>query len=359
MSVHPRVCGEQATTITDDASIGGSSPRVRGTGRSAHTRDLRCPVHPRVCGEQFDLTAHLLKILGSSPRVRGTVEAGLRNDFATRFIPACAGNRYFELLYPTAVSVHPRVCGEQEGNTEKLLDSKRFIPACAGNSDPPPSKNRSDPVHPRVCGEQKTRAFALRAFRGSSPRVRGTAIRLHPRIDLIRFIPACAGNRRHALLHSGHFAVHPRVCGEQAGDHATPSAAGGSSPRVRGTEWRMAAAITLIRFIPACAGNRPCICTRHFGLTVHPRVCGEQGVYIAAGIGGAGSSPRVRGTGWLWPPSAASVSVHPRVCGEQATTCRDAPSSMRFIPACAGNRPTLQQSAIHKSVHPRVCGEQQ
>ena len=204
----------------------------------------------------------------------------------------------------------------------------RFIPACAGNSHRQARSGPDAPVHPRVCGEQLT--FRRRHSAGSSPRVRGTFVR-------VRFIPACAGNSFFIARLRGCFSVHPRVCGEQ---NRARSASYGSSPRVRGTE-RMRS-----RFIPACAGNR------------------EQRTQKAIAV--FGSSPRVRGTVRFIPACAGNTwqsivpdAVHPRVCGEQVErpVPRDAGKKpmwflagcVRFIPACAGN-------SIPPGSSPRVRG---
>ena len=50
-------------------------------------------------------------------------------------------------------------------------------------------------VHPRVCGEQDIVQGALHGMGGSSPRVRGTGFRCQLPARDSRFIPACAGNR--------------------------------------------------------------------------------------------------------------------------------------------------------------------
>ena len=133
----------------------------------------------------------------------------------------------------------------------------------------------------------------------------------------IRFIPACAGNSFRSVSVCFCVAVHPRVCGEQTGHTSGLSFAAGSSPRVRGTGERQAAIVARIRFIPACAGNRPTPSPRAPLPPVHPRVCGEQLRVIYMRNYDDGSSPRVRGT-------------------ENAHRQYRAPR--RFIPACAGNR---------------------
>ena len=176
--------------------------------------------------------------------------------------------------------------------------------------------DRHRTVHPRVCGEQpKPRRNRLSDF-GSSPRVRGTALCLHPANLRNRFIPACAGNSFRSVPAAVRETVHPRVCGEQGRTRSSGTSRPGSSPRVRGTDPLRKREQARSRFIPACAGNRNRPRLLRPLETVHPRVCGEQdGTRISPGQA-VGSSPRVRGT------EAISTSA-----GE----------TDRFIPACAGN----------------------
>ena len=131
---------------------------------------------------------------GSSPRMRGTGRVGVGHRRFNRFTPACAGNGFQPLHQLTGIAVHPRVCGE------------RFLP-----------------VQPDYCPV------------GSSPRVRGTDEKMGRRLDLPRFIPACAGN------------------GLLSAKRCLP-----------------------MGFIPACAGNGGLLGSRSTNSTVHPRVCGER-----------------------------------------------------------------------------------
>ena len=151
---------------------------------------------------------------GSSPRVRGTGKLSELSSRAPRFIPACAGNSTSSVRETYTDAVHPRVCGEQilvdaifhsaRGSSPRvrgtgrrystIRPSVRFIPACAGNSNGGGQDNHGNAVHPRVCGEQIFLAVVLASLTGSSPRVRGTANeQLYDGITS-RFIPACAGN---------------------------------------------------------------------------------------------------------------------------------------------------------------------
>ena len=172
-----------------------------------------------------------------------------------------------------------------------------------------------------------------------------------------RFIPACAGNSAPGPRCASPRPVHPRVCGELAGSSRSAATISGSSPRVRGTRWLYSFFGAMPWFIPACAGNSRTAPT--------------------ASATAAGSSPRVRGTRARRTSSAARSPVHPRVCGElhqvdfralyrrgssprvRGTLGADHRRAQRhrFIPACAGNSSTRQSARRTPSVHPRVCGE--
>ena len=171
---------------------------------------------------------------------------------------------------------------------------------------------------------------------GSSPRARGTVELDSGDRSLLRFIPACAGNGWASLPRPHAGAVHPRVRGERDRAGRAVLLSDGSSPRARGTALAALVDALLERFIPACAGNGcPPWPGRSTG-TVHPRVRGERFAAVRPRLGAAGSSPRARGT-----------VLHHGVLVE----------GQRFIPACAGNGPSESRAAMWRTVHPRVRGE--
>ena len=172
----------------------------------------------------------------------------------------------------------------------------RFIPACAGNSLHQYRSVRRCSVHPRVCGEQTQPEKSPGTGIGSSPRVRGTVLRVSTNWKRWRFIPACAGNRRCSPLNLATCAVHPRVCGEQRPGLKIEDLNPGSSPRVQGTVSPRSLDSGRGRFIPACAGNRKIDLIFTTRQSVHPRVCGEQVKLFLYPRIDVGSSPRVRGT---------------------------------------------------------------
>ena len=212
---------------------------------------------------------------GSSPRGRGTRAPSVAVPEMDRFIPAWAGNTAFWELFRIKRPVHPRVGGEHaafsqlhnrpsgssprgRGTLKAIVsgyDADRFIPAWAGNTAIRQRKQHEQPVHPRVGGEHIRYWRERYGDDGSSPRGRGTLDLLPDLAQVIRFIPAWAGNTSIPLISRSPEPVHPRVGGEHPVHRVPQPFACGSSPRGRGTlacfRWRH----VQLRFIPAWAGN--------------------------------------------------------------------------------------------------------
>ena len=108
----------------------------------------------------------------------------------------------------------PRVRGTAAAS-EWARSGKRITPACAGNSDHPHMLQVSPQDHPRVCGEQFAAAAGMTAQEGSPPRVRGTVRCLFQQEPFHRITPACAGNSGAWRPRQHPQQDHPRVCGEQ------------------------------------------------------------------------------------------------------------------------------------------------
>ena len=210
---HPRVCGENSRLARDIDIPLGSSPRVRGKRRtrSAWSASMRLipacagktsvagrpprrhPAHPRVCGENSSSMVSVASGAGSSPRVRGKRLRRLARHSRGRLIPACAGKTSSELRRSRPTAAHPRVCGENlvlggegmglgglipacAGKTWSwgpAAAQARLIPACAGKTGTSPSSSSATWAHPRVCGENGPPGVRTSRVPGSSPRVRG------------------------------------------------------------------------------------------------------------------------------------------------------------------------------------------
>ena len=195
----------------------------------------------------------------------------------------------------------------------------RFIPAYAGNAQSPAPHRPKSAVHPRIRGERRLRPTASFSVHGSSPHTRGTRHRKIPIRLGDRFIPAYAGNAIHLPGKRHSASVHPRIRGERVNDSFLAPEVPGSSPHARGTLHVLRQKPSAVRFIPACAGNAcTYLCTYSY-VPVHPRMRGERPFSITPRMRRNGSSPHARGT---------RVQV------------RISPAAARFIPACAGNANT-------------------
>ena len=152
----------------------------------------------------------------------------------------------------------------------------RIIPADAGNTELLTTYDVADKDHPRGCGEHHSRKTRRKAFRGSSPRMRGTHHVETVDIGGLGIIPADAGNTWHANTPNMQAPDHPRGCGEHQATTAEAMANQGSSPRMRGTHILPGGANNGTRIIPADAGNTR-VCWQRPGLCEdHPRGCGEH-----------------------------------------------------------------------------------
>ena len=436
-TVHPRVGGEHYGVPQIRHRLFGSSPRGRGTLSSAlrcastcrfipawagNTLEIdECPnhgtVHPRVGGEHSVSLMMFRKVNGSSPRGRGTRMHTVWRKISERFIPAWAGNTSAMTLSNRATTVHPRVGGEHlcasgclssgSGSSPRgrgtlvtavvRTDPCRFIPAWAGNTGPARGSQQEAAVHPRVGGEHCCNPASRTDRIGSSPRGRGTRVRISGLGMARRFIPAWAGNTLAVRVLARQGTVHPRVGGEHVVLNIACRQRYGSSPRGRGTRDMEGRLTGRRRFIPAWAGNTEPRLTTLTLVTVHPRVGGEHQTEEAPEDTEFGSSPRGRGTlGWgsqqhsnirfipAWAGNTGQrrtrqeqTTVHPRVGGEHPSRSRrsrqttgssprgrgtrglltDMQAVLRFIPAWAGNTGQQLNRSMIITVHPRVGGE--
>ena len=89
----------------------------------------------------------------------------------------------------------------------------------------------------------------------SSPLARGTRGEIGNAVNLLRFIPAGAGNITPEVSSQKLQAVYPRWRGEHHPDTHAFGATAGLSPLARGTWWRVVRVERMHWFIPAGAGN--------------------------------------------------------------------------------------------------------
>ena len=232
-------------------------------------------VYPRVCGGTPSRRVLRPDLRGLSPRVRGNPQCPAAQVIAVWSIPACAGEP--AAVYPatSAARVYPRVCGgtsvvvyysgfrqglspRVRGNlfAERYFAKRdRSIPACAGEPSGTDEERAAGEVYPRVCGGTSRLSPSATAVWGLSPRVRGNQRPGLPKSTNTRSIPACAGEPR--IWFSAHCTpmVYPRVCGGTPDFASLDASKKGLSPRVRGNRRLVEQAGSLVRSIPACAGE--------------------------------------------------------------------------------------------------------
>ena len=211
-------------------------------------------------------------------------------------IPAYAGNTIQMRKAIFNNRDHPRVCGEHPWYLTSTPSGWRIIPAYAGNTPKRRSVAPRSRDHPRVCGEHRPAISKLTRALGSSPRMRGTRYRMVFATPVCGIIPAYAGNTRSRRGVRARKRDHPRVCGEHTCLRVRVLRIVGSSPRMRGTLDRHQRVGQVQGIIPAYAGNTSA-CMRVTGrVRDHPRVCGEHNGNPSAVTFVSGSSPRMRGT---------------------------------------------------------------
>ena len=195
-----------------------------------------------------------------------------------------------------------------------------------------------------------------RTWSGSSPRARGTGVKLFSRRFDLWFIPASAGNGPCAPGTPSTSAVHPRERGERLLTYRAMTHPTGSSPRARGTVSDPIPHPIRERFIPASAGNG-CVAVRSTTEPpVHPRERGDRLRNNTERHPLRGSSPRARGTGFEHVALAHNGGSSPRARGTVQLLSLST-TIPRFIPASAGNGAYQAHVEDVRAVHPRERGE--
>ena len=155
---------------------------------------------------------------------------------------------------------------------------------------------RRERDHPRACGAHGAPSPPIRRTLGSSPRMRGSRVRLTAIRMAGGIIPAHAGLTSRTIS-CMHFSWdHPRACGAHLPAGALISTRPGSSPRMRGSPAIEMRGVDGDGIIPAHAGL-----TAHFPMHPgrpgdHPRACGAHEIADLNAVPDEGSSPRMRGS---------------------------------------------------------------
>ena len=211
--------------------------------------------HPRVCGEHDPLVPSVCDVLGSSPRMRGTLGRRVVGLCLVGIIPAYAGNTTNCGGVEIVVGIIPAYAGNTCPSTRAKCSTRGIIPAYAGNTRPALARRSIARDHPRVCGEHPPWPKPRTIPPGSSPRMRGTLQPHAGKVGKRGIIPAYAGNTSTDTTYSSPDRDHPRVCGEHPSCCPHRSHRTGSSPRMRGTQLRLLRSFSTSGIIPAYAGN--------------------------------------------------------------------------------------------------------
>ncbi len=151
------------------------------------------------------------------------------------------------------------------------------------------------PVYPAGAGNTLLTPAILNGWR-FIPLARGT-LNHQPDHQLPhRFIPAGAGNTGITVIHWPPISVYPRWRGEHCNSLISDLPRLGLSPLARGTPVPGRGCISILRFIPAGAGNTRWIRVLHSTAAVYPRWRGEHAAGQSTGVQIPGLSPLARGT---------------------------------------------------------------
>ena len=229
--------------------------------------------------------------------MRGKLRQQLHVPELFRIIPAHAGQTVS--IVPRSFASRfagssPRMRGKPV-RSRRLRARRRIIPAHAGQTNSVPAKRSSHADHPRACGANVMVPSACMLMVGSSPRMRGK-----PRLErddsrTRRIIPAHAGQTWVWIRFFQTTTDHPRACGANEQDADSDPDRIGSSPRMRGKRRRQDAHASLLRIIPAHAGQTSLLMMLMLPPPDHPRACGANICSMLSVSVAAGSSPRMRG----------------------------------------------------------------
>ena len=311
--------------------------------------------HPRACGANCFSRGPTQRPTGSSPRMRGKQYAVLQLLLVLRIIPAHAGQTWWSRRGSGRLPDHPRACGandsgvtsasERCGSSPRMrgkrqhrqvrADHERIIPAHAGQTARSLVSLGVLPDHPRACGANWAKSLSRCRRCGSSPRMRGKHILAEDSSTVMRIIPAHAGQTSFGWPVMRWPPDHPRACGANLSARYPDAVVLGSSPRMRGKQSTCAWSRLQRRIIPAHAGQTHTRCRRRPQAPDHPRACGANTSSTERVYPAAGSSPRMRGK------RQGSATGRP---------------NERIIPAHAGQTSTQLKNEFYSADHPRACG---
>ena len=171
---------------------------------------------------------------------------------------------------------------------------------------------------------------------GSPPHARGRLEAGHGHLDELGITPACAGKTDGVFGECGRDLDHPRMRGEDVDKFIFPVANKGSPPHARGRHLDDRVWVRGERITPACAGKTESAGGKPVVKRDHPRMRGEDVVFLLLGMSIPGSPPHARGRRREHLTAVNPPMDHPRMRGEDRTPCSGVLNPLWITPACAG-----------------------
>ena len=171
---------------------------------------------------------------------------------------------------------------------------------------------------------------------GSPPHARGRQSDVPSHNQVRRITPACAGKTSDGYSGGQWRWDHPRMRGEDGMFMNFAFDWSGSPPHARGRLLQHVKPDIHCRITPACAGKTPPTRQTRYPLSDHPRMRGEDFGFFSYRVGQGGSPPHARGR-----QRGREMSYVP----------------IRITPACAGKTSSSRKCRWASMNHPRMRGE--
>ncbi len=185
--------------------------------------------------------------------------------------------------------------------------------------------------------------------------MRGKPLGVLVAADCGRIIPAHAGQTTSFVLPAIAVPDHPRACGANGSSDWCRCPICGSSPRMRGKQACHVRARSIVRIIPAHAGQTAAGCPRWARIRIIPAHAGQTDSLQLSRVANS-DHPRACGANLLRPQQPrCGLGSSPRMRGKR-DPCTIRLSEDRIIPAHAGQTTLIATPKPSASDHPRACG---
>ena len=255
---HPRMRGEDPSSHGCSLNATGSPPHARGrrhlvgvvqghigitpacAGKTPcpYCKEARQPDHPRMRGEDASTMPTLSCQRGSPPHARGRLFEMDPVLYNARITPACAGKTALKLHRQGDNPDHPRMRGEDQRRPRTGLMCLGSPPHARGRRHLDTAVRDWDRITPACAGKTLRRNVQRGRFDGSPPHARGRQAKEHALHARKGITPACAGKTHPARKQNSWKTDHPRMRGEDASSRVEWLLRLGSPPHARGRHRR-------------------------------------------------------------------------------------------------------------------------